>query len=152
MNVYLIHGENRLDSYQRLEEYIKKARSKGWDVKEIDDQNQNIIDTLREVGLFETKRLIVVKKYSILNEKSLKFINEFTGDTEVIVYHEGTIPQAFAKKLKNVRKNEVFKLSKSLWKFIDSFYPGNVNNCLKYFQESVNSDPVELVFSILSGH
>lgn len=147
MNIYLIHGDNSIASYNRLQEYINKGKSKGWEITEIEDKEINITDTLRSNSLFSSKRLIVIKKYSLVSDQVIKNINEL--DDEFIIYHDNLIPITFVKKLKNVKKNEIFKLSKFLWKFIDNFYPGNTKNCLFYFHESIKSDPVELIFSIL---
>ena len=151
MNIYLIHGDNSLTSYNRLQEYVNKGKDKGWEVTEIEDKEVNIIDILRSDSLFGNKRLVVVKEYSLLSDKAIEFINKTLDDIELIIYHGSAIPVTFIKKLKNVKKNEVFKLSKYLWKFIDNFYPGNTKNCLYYFHESLKNDPAELLFTILAG-
>ena len=151
MNIYLIHGDNNVASYERLQEYIKKGKSKGWEVSEIEDKETSITDTIRSNSLFNNKRLVIIKSYSLIDNKVIEFVNTNNDDIELIIYHGGTIPVTFLKKLKNVKKNETFKLSKYIWKFIDSFYPGNVKNCLFFFHETLKSDPAELVFSILVG-
>ena len=151
MNIYLIHGDNSLTSYNRLQEYVNKGKDRGWEVTEIEDKEVNIIDILRSDSLFGNKRLVVVKEYSLLSDKAIEFINKTLDDIELIIYHGSAIPVTFIKKLKNVKKNEVFKLSKYLWKFIDNFYPGNTKNCLYYFHESLKNDPAELLFTILAG-
>lgn len=151
MNVYLIHGDNSLASYSRLQEYVKKARANAWEVTEVEEKEMDVTDILRSNNLFNTKRLIVIKKYTLLNSSTIELLNNSSNDLEVIIYHIGIIPITFIKKLKNVKKNEQFKLSKYLWKFIDNFYPGNTKNCLYYFHESLKSDPAELLFTILAG-
>lgn len=151
MNIYLIHGDNSLASYNRLQEYTNKGRNKGWEVAEVAEKSSNISAILRSNSLFKGKRLIIVRDYKLLSEQAIEFIYTSNEDAEIIIYHVGTIPALFIKKLPVVSKNEVFDLSKSLWKFIENFYPGNLIPCLTYFHESIKHDPVELVFSILIG-
>ena len=151
MNIYLIHGDNSLTSYNRLQEYVNKGKDKGWEVTEIEDKEVNIIDILRSDSLFGNKRLVVIINYLLLNSQIIKYINTSDDDVEVIIYNKTPIPISFIKKLTRVKKNEVFPLSKYLWKFIDNFYPGNTKNCLYYFHESLKNDPAELLFTILAG-
>ncbi len=151
MNLYFIHGENHLASYEKLQEYVNKGRNKGWEVVEISDKNSNVSDMLRSSSLFGGRRLVILKDYKLLGDQAIELLNTSKEEAEVIIYHTGIIPVTFIKKLKNVKKNEQYKLSKFLWKFIDSFFPGNVKNCLMYFHKSVETDPPEMIFSILSG-
>ena len=151
MNIYLIHGDNNLASYDRLQEYVNKGKGRGWEVTEIEDKELNTIDILRSNSLFGNKRLVVIINYLLLNSQIIKYINTSDDDVEVIIYNKTPIAISFIKQLTRVKKNEVFPLSKYLWKFIDSFYPGNVKNCLIYFHKSLENDPVELVFTILIG-
>ena len=151
MNIYLIHGDNSLASYNRLQEYVNKGKGRGWEVTEIEDKEVNTIDILRSNSLFGNKRLVVIINYLLLNSQIIKYINTSDDDVEVIIYNKTPIPISFIKKLTRVKKNEVFPLSKYLWKFIDNFYPGNTKNCLYYFHESLKNDPAELLFTILAG-
>jgi len=151
MNIYLIHGDNSIASYERLQQYLDKSRSRGWEITNIENNNQNIIDIFRSNNLFNNKRIIVIRKYNLIDNKVLDYIKDIKDELELIIYHDNIIPVTFMKKLTAVKKNEIFRLSKYLWKFIDSFYPGNVKDCLFNFHESLNSDPVELVFFLLVG-
>lgn len=151
MNIYLIHGDNKLASYERLQEYISKARSKGWEIITIDEKYTDIINALRSNSLFNQKKLVVIKKYTLFEEEAINYLHQIKDETEIVIYHDNNIPITFIKKIPAARKNEVYKLSKYLWKFIDNFYPGNSKNCLFYFHESIKNDPVELLFSLLVG-
>ncbi len=151
MNIYLIHGDNSIASYERLKLYLDKARANKWEIVEIDDANADIKNILRSNTLFGSKRLVTIRKYTLIDAKTIQYLKDIDAQTEILIYHDNTIPDTFIKKLNNVKKNEVFKLSKYLWKFIDNFYPDNIKNCLFFFHESLKTDPVELVFSILVG-
>ncbi len=151
MNTYLIHGDNNIASYERLQTYIKKASEKGFEIINIENKEKKIIDILRSVGLFNNKRLIVIRNYTLIDITTLKYLGGVNHNLQIIIYHDATIPITFIKKLGNVKKNEIFQLSKYLWKFIDSFYPENTLNCLTFFHETLKTEPVELVFSILVG-
>lgn len=151
MNIYLIHGDNSIASYERLKLYLDKARANKWEIVEIDDANADIKNILRSNTLFGSKRLVTIRKYTLIDAKTIQYLKDIDAQTEILIYHDNTIPDTFIKKLNNVKKNEAFKLSKYLWKFIDNFYPDNIKNCLFFFHESLKTDPVELVFSILVG-
>ena len=151
MNIYLIDGDNTLRSYERLQEYIQWGKKKFWDIVKIDAKDQNTISILRSENLFMQKRMVVIDNYTQINAEAVKFINQSDLDIELIIYHKSQIPKTFIKKLKSVKKDEEYKLSKFLWKFIDSFYPGNAKACLTLLDVTVKSDPIELVFSILVG-
>lgn len=151
MNIYLIHGDNNIASYERLQQYLDKARREGWEITYVENSDQNITDTLRSNSLFNVKRLVVIRKYSLIDNKTLDYLKNIKDELELIVFHDNTIPVTFIKKLPPLKKNEVFKLSKYLWKFIDSFYPGNIRNCLFNLHESIKTDPIELIFFLLIG-
>lgn len=151
MNIYLIHGENHIQAYERLQDYINKARENSWEIVEIEDKDNNLITKLRSEDLFGRKRLIVSKSYTPFDKKVIEFVNKSDLPLEIVIFHKGTIPITFTKKLSGVKKNENYKLSKSLWNFIDSFYPNNAKKCLALLDETVKNDPIELVFSLLIG-
>jgi len=150
MNIYLIHGDNSIASYKRFRDYLDKAKNNGFEVTYID--NTNIIDGLRSYNLFNNKRLIAINNYSLIDKKTLEYLNKFKDDLELIIYHDNLIPSAFIQKLHGVKKNEIFRLSKHIWKFIENFYPGNTKVLIYHLNESVKTDPIELVFSLLSGY
>lgn len=152
MNIYLIHGVNNTASYIRLQEYIEKARKKGFEIINIDKDDTNILNLIRSNSLFNHKRLLVIRRYSVINKEVLEYINNTKDDNDIVIYFDSTIPISFIKNLPKLTRNEIFTPSKYIWKFIDSFYPGNVKNCLYYFHESLKTDSVELIFSILVGH
>lgn len=152
MNIYLIHGDDYLTSYERLQMYIGKARERGFHIVNIENKSDDIAGILRSKNLFDFKQMVVVNNYQLIISDVLNFLKDVDYDLHLVIYHEGTIPVSFIKKLPEVSKNEVFELSKSLWKFVENFYPGNIAPCLTYFHQSIKNNPVEMVFSILSGH
>jgi len=150
MNIYLIHGDNSIASYTRLQEYLDKAKEKGWEVIIID--NKDIINVLRSNNLFNNKRIIAIRNYSLIDKNTLEYLNVYKDELELLIYHENLIPSTFIQKLHGVKKNEIFRLSKHIWKFIDNFYPGNNKALIYHLNESVKTDPIELIFSLLSGY
>jgi DNA polymerase III delta subunit len=151
MNIYLIHGDNSIASYERLTLYLNKAKANEWEIVDIDNDNIDIKNLLRSNTLFGNKRLVVIRKYTLIESKTIEYLKTTDSQTEILIYHDNLIPDTFIKKLTDVKKNEVFKISKYLWKFIDNFYPDNIKNCLFFFHESLKADPAELIFSILVG-
>jgi DNA polymerase III delta subunit len=152
MNIYIIHGDNSIASYEKFREYLDKARNEGWEIINIDNKDKTIKDVLRSYSLFNQKRIISIRNYNLIDKVTLDYLNNYKDDLELFIYHDNLIPPAFIQKLHSIKKNEVFRLSKHLWKFIDNFYPGNSKVLFYHLNESVKSDPIELIFSILTGY
>ncbi|KKQ52696.1 hypothetical protein A2865_00125 [Candidatus Woesebacteria bacterium RIFCSPHIGHO2_01_FULL_39_17] len=151
MKIIVLHGDNTLESYERLLTFIKEAKKRGWDVKRITSA-RSIPEALVVDSLFEKEKLVVVENITFLGAVVRKFMKLKADklDTTLIIYHPGTITETFINSLPKVDKVEEFKLPKLIWSFLDSFYPRNARNSLLLLHEIVKTQPLEFVFSLLA--
>lgn len=152
MKIFIIHGEHTLNSYERMQDYIKKAKEKGWEIQNIDVDNQNLQDAFLGQSLFTKNRLLILKEIKLLNANLLKWLsaNEKKIDLSLVIYHRGIIPQKTIKALPKLEKVEEFKITKLIWSFLDSLFPGNAKMVYKLFHEVVKNEAVEFVFAMMA--
>ena len=153
MNIIVLHGDDNLKSQLRLDKFILTAKNRGWEVIRIDyGQKLNLSETLSSSSLFVKERLFCVNDGLKLTKLDLKWLGtkskNFSGT--LIIYSDSTIPKVVLSSLPNNIKIEEFKLPKQIFKFADSFYPGNTKPCLKLLHEIVKKEPIEFVFSLLA--
>lgn len=133
MKIILLHGDDIVKAYERLQKFIAEARKRGWEII-----NDEIAPT---PSLFGKERLIVVRKDVLLSKADLKNLSRCQGT--LIVYHEGNIPVNFIRSLPGGTKVEEFKLPKVIWNFLDK-------PSIKLFHDVIRNEPVEFVFSLLA--
>ena len=153
MNIIVLHGDNTYQSYKRLSVFIDEAKNRSWSVVKIDKYDKNLSTKARTSDLF-TQRLFIVYGIKILSDKDKKWIHDDSVETEgtLIVYEKGLLNKTNQKYLPNDAKYEKFELPKIIFKFLESFYPSNSKECLKYLKMVTDTSPVEFIFSLLSSH
>jgi DNA polymerase III delta subunit len=111
-------------------------------------------DALRSNSLFNAKRLFILENINKLAKKSLDWLfdNVQKIDGYLIIYQESILGVTITKSLPKGSKIEEFSLPKLIFKFSDSFFPGNGANCLKLLHEIIKTEPVGFVFSLLAKH
>lgn len=155
MKILVIHGDHVTKSYEKLESVISSSKKKGWEIVRIDGtKSGELQDALRSNSLFNDKRLFVLENINKLNKKSLDWLfdNVEKIDGYLIIYQESILGVTITKNLPKGTKIEEFSLPKLIFKFSDSFFPGNGANCLKLLHEIIKTEPVEFVFSLLAKH
>ncbi len=154
MKVFVLHGEHNLNSYSRLQEYLKAARKKDWEIQNIESNVTNLRESLVGQSLFNKSRLFVLKDIMLLDKKNLDWLRKEGKNIEggLLIHHKGLLPQRLLKSLPKLEKIEVFKVSKLIWNFLDSFFPDNAKNAYKLFHEAEKTDPPEFIFAMLAKH
>ncbi len=142
MKIIVLHGEDSARSYVRLTKFVDSARSRGWEI--IYDQFPNT------PSLFGTDRLIVYRDFRLLDSRDIRNFDKFSGT--LVVHHGSDLPAAFIKQMPKDFKMEKFDLPKLLFNFLESLYPGNSTNTIRLLHEVIKTEPVELVFFLLSRH
>ena len=133
MKIIVLHGDYTIKLYERLNKFIEIAKKRGWEVT-----NDEISQT---PSLFNKETLTIVRKYNLISKKNIPGISKIPGT--LVIYNEGNIPQLFLKELPKDTKIEEFKLPKIIWNFLD-------NISVKLLHETVKTEPIEFVFSVLS--
>ena len=131
MKIIILHGDDVQKIYNRLAQFINEAKKRNWEI---------VNDVVEETpSLFGHEKLIIIRKYSSLNEKDINLLDRIPGT--LVIYNQGTIPAAFVKKLPKDLKVEKFDLSTKMWSFLD-------NPTVENFKVVLKTEPVELIFSL----
>jgi DNA polymerase III delta subunit len=152
MKIFVIHGEHSLNSYERLQEYIKRAKSKKWEIKYYENGSNGFKNEILGQSLFSEKRLIIIKDIKLLSKSNTKWLqnNQERVQCNLIIYHKASIPKRTINSLPKTDKIEEFKIPKLIWSFLDSFFPRNAKNCYKLFHEVIKKEAIEFVFAMLA--
>lgn len=134
MKIIVLHGEDNGKSYERLTKFIDEAKKRNWEI---------VNDVVEETpSLFGTEKLVIFRDYKKIGKKELLTAEKIPGT--LVIYHSGNIPVTFIKTLPKTTKIEKFEPAKLIWKFLDTFD-------IKTFQNVVETEAVELVFSLIIG-
>ncbi|MEJ2347728.1 MAG: hypothetical protein P8Y17_00810 [Patescibacteria group bacterium] len=155
MKFILLHGDHTLDSYQRLQKFIDTAKNRSWQVVKIDPSDSlSLSEKMVSNDLFNEKKLFIIENLGKIDKKQLTWLKKNfkrLSDT-LVIFHRGTILKNLLKLLPKPTKIEEYKLPKYIFKFMESFYPGNSKNCLKLLHETTNSQSPDFVFNLLCRH
>lgn len=155
MNVILLHGDHSLDSYHRLQKLIIVAKKRGWEIVKIGSNNNlSLPEKFTTSNLFQEEKLFIVENLTKIKKADLEWfkknIKRLSGTT--IIYHSGTITGGLLKLIPKTTKTEEYKLPKLIFKFLESFWPGNSTNSIKLLHEVIKNESPEFVFNLLSRH
>jgi DNA polymerase III delta subunit len=153
METIIVHGEYTKDSENRIMQFREAAKARGWEVSSLDKNGRDLINLLTP-SLFGQKRLLVIDDYRLIGKSEFSYLEKNKDKIEVtlVIFHKGIIPQSILKKFPNVKKIETYEPPKIIYKFLESVYPNNSQECLKLLHFLLEQDPVELVFYLLSMH
>lgn len=165
--IYIYHGENNTASrnayfsqLQILKKQLPLAEIINLNGEKIN--STDLTEALETNSLFGNQKIIQIeglfgrkrsKEKENLIQKLIVNSNSLLGETntEILIYESKQISPAVLKNLSNpptggksCRINE-FKLSKSLFQFLDNLRPGNRIQSIKLFRESVKGDSAELI-------
>ena len=152
MKIIVLHGDDERKLYERLSKFIETAKSRSWEVAYLDDRLQSIQEELSSSSLFGAERFFIIRDVTRLGKKELEWIDIKSKDLSgnLIIYHEGYIPQMILKALPKGTKIEEFKLPVILWNFLDNLYPGNSGKSIKQFHQLIEKQPPEFMFTLIA--
>jgi hypothetical protein len=134
MKILVLHGDDTVKLYDRFVKFTDVAKKRGWEIVNYD------LDNLSNQSLFGKERFYIVRDFKILTKKDISSFDKYDGN--IVIYHEGTLPAAFLKSLKEP-KIEEFKLPKMLWNFLDNITVENLHKIIK-------TEPIEFVFIMIA--
>ncbi|HUV43011.1 MAG TPA: hypothetical protein VMY36_03895 [Patescibacteria group bacterium] len=148
----IIHGDNQVESRQFLSSQIESAKSRDKEIIHFEGKNVDLeaIQTVLETkSLLGRENLIVIE--NLLAETPSKLIIDYLNKNNpqnLIIWEEKELSQAKLKQIK--AKVQVFKLPTIIFKFLDSFLPGNSRFSLQLLRQAVNQSSAEGVFYMLA--
>lgn len=155
MKIYLIHGEYSFKSYEKLKEYIKKAKEDNWGVVYVSDESGfNIQETFSSKDFFISKKVFILENLSKLTSEDIAWLNKNKDvlDGILVFYSKNTVKDNFIKSFNKIDRIEEFKLPENIYTFLNSFYPKNAESCIKKFHSLLHKENIEFIFFLLSKH
>ncbi len=134
----LLHGDNQPASRESLGQLVAQARQKDREIIKLDGLIASLTDfkqALESLSLFGKEKTVVVENFFSRQQSKEKkeileyFLNENsslkkTVSIKVIFWEAREISAAVVRKIKNWQVKK-FKTPLVVFKFLDSFYPGN---------------------------
>jgi len=152
----ILHGENTILSRQKLQEEIEafKFKKKG-EVLRFEANNLSLIDfqqALESLSLLEENRLIILE--NLFSGRSSKEKNNIiaylkkSNSVNLIIWEGKKIDGRTLSSFKSQVLR--FNLPLVVFRFLDSLAPGNPVQSINLFHQSLEQDPPELIFYLLS--
>jgi DNA polymerase III delta subunit len=151
MKIIILHGDDERRLYERLTKFVDSAKGRSWEVAYLDDPSLSLEEQLSSSSLFGAERFFVIRDISRLGKKELGWIAKKSKDLpgNLIIYHEGYVPQGILKALPDAKVEE-FKLPVILWNFLDGLYPGNSQRSIKQFHKLIEHEAPEFIFTLIA--
>jgi len=152
MQTFLIHGDDIQKSYSRLNLFVNEAKKRSWEVVFLDESPLTINENIASTTLFGKDRFLVHRNFSKVSPKDLEWIKKHEGKYtgNLVFFSEKSVAKTSVNKLPKNTKIEEYKLPVLIWKFLDSFYPGNSRFILNLMHELLKTTSVEFIFGLLS--
>jgi len=155
MKIILVHGDHSEESRKRLDKFKSVAKKRNWDV--IRTSGSDKIDFTEQISggtLFKKKRLFILGQPLSVNVKHLGWLkkNKERLEGNLVIYNDRLLSKAFLSKLPKIDKAEQYDLPKIIFKLLESFYPGNSKTSLLLLHQTLETEPAEFVFALLSRH
>ncbi len=149
MRISLIHGEDTIKAYEKYQKLIEQSKSKGFDIISISD-----IHNIVSQSLFEDKVVFTLDRPKKVPLNDWKWFgkNASKYNSNLLIYFDGNAPITITKNLPKDIKKEKFELPFIIFKFLESFWPGNSKASLKLLKDLTQNQPVELALAMLSRH
>jgi len=152
MKTYIIHGDYSVKSYDRLQQYIKAAKKRSWEIVRVDSKITNIRETLVSQSLFTKQRLIVVENINAIKKKDSEWLKKKNNelDATLLLYHNSALSKTAVNLYPKPDKIEEFKLPKTVWNLLDSIRPGNSQKVIELLENTLKTESEEFVFAVIA--
>jgi DNA polymerase III delta subunit len=153
MKITVLFGEDTTASYKRFTTIIDVVKKRDWEICHIENQT-GFVESFTATSLFESDKLYALADTSFLKPKDLVWLGENADkmDNNWLILVDGALPKKLKDVLPKSTKYEEFQLPKLLFVFLESLYPGNAKNAMKLLHNVLETDAVELVFSLIGTH
>ncbi len=156
MATTILHGENVVQSRQKLHELEAQAKSQGLRLKRLEAKSltpAQLEEALGGVSLFAEDQLIVIEElHSLAKSARQKDLIQMVANTSVplILWEKRTLTKTMLAQLGQVSPLE-FKVSSSLFKWLDALSPQATqkNRQLKLLTEALAQEDEQLCFLML---
>jgi DNA polymerase III delta subunit len=152
MKIVALFGTDTDRVQTRMLDILKGVKKKGFRVSEI-ALKTSFAEALRSTSLFEENVLFVSDTASKRIETDWQWIEKNAGQqsASLLLLFGDTVPVKIKKYLPKDTKCEEFKIPVIIFQFLDSLVPGN-KNALTLLKKVTDTEPIELVFSMMVTH
>ena len=153
IKIVIVHGDDFIKIQKRVCYFKKYAKLKGWKINHVNlKEGTSISEQIVKKDLFEKESLNILENIKNLKTEDYEWINNNyqNYDLRLFLYQYNILGKNILNKFPKDCKIEEYKVFNLLWVFLDSFFPGNLNNSLKLFNEVIKNEPVEFVFAMLA--
>lgn len=150
--MFIIHGDNQVESRQFLISQIEQAKAKDKEVVRFEGKEieiEQLHQALEELSLLGKKKLVVIE--NLLTKPPQKSIIDYLNKNQpknLIIWEEKEISQSKINQLK--AQARFFKLPPIIFKFLDALLPGNSRHSLSLLKQAVGQSSAENVFYMLA--
>jgi len=157
--INIFHGDDYITSRQELNQALETNLNNQTEIIKLNAKSltlESLTQTLESSSLFNNKKITVIfQLFSLPRSKNKTSLIELVlknPDKTIYIWETKTLTPA---NLKLVSKKEgvnlkSFKLPVVLFKFLDSIKPENSKTTLNLFHQTLKTNPVELIFYMLS--
>lgn len=157
--ISLYYGDNYVLSRQRLNQHLDQLKNTGVNLTRFlakDLSLEALTQELEAKSLFNLQPALIIENLfslpnSNLKNSALELIIKNQSQT-ILLWDKKPLTKTNLKPLtqvKTIKFNE-FKLPLTVFKFLDSIIPNQRHIGLKYLHQSLQTNPIELVFYFLS--
>lgn len=154
----ILHGDNVLASRAELGRLKEAAKEK--EIRDIDGKHadeQMLRQSLESSSLFGNTLLVVIEHlFTSLGKKQKEskaiagIIADASGDVDVILWEPKELGKTVAGYFPKAAV-QLFKTPKVLFEFLDSVKPGNAKQSLLLLDQTLESEPEELVLYMIES-
>ncbi len=154
MKITLIHGKDVEKGRLRYLNIVTALKKNNWEIIKINLEDKvSLIDKVSSSNsLFSDKTLYIIEKFNKVPVHEIEKLSQIQNDSNILFWQEGEGLQKNLKKLPKTTNIEKFDIPVLLFKFLDSFFPGNSINSISVLHELLKTEPIELVFALLARH
>lgn len=105
-------------------------------------------------SLFKKGRLFIIERLPKTKKSEIDWLKKNNERLEgnLVVFHEGTLSRNFLTSLPKTKRIEEFKLPRLIFKFLESFYPGNTKTSITLLHQVLKTEAPEFVLALLARH
>lgn len=151
----IIHGENTALSRKKLQELITQAKTNGTAITRLESKRLTPASLQEAIGgnsLFGEDKLIIVEELHSLpaSKRKKELIEQISnsGFENLILYEKRKLTATMLKKVGSSDPYE-FKISNTLWKFLDHIGGRDKTKVLKLLKESITQNDEFFVYTMI---
>ncbi len=152
---YLIHGEDQVKSRNFLKELKEKGQKKNQEIIILEGSKTELSEikqACEATSLFGQDKLIIIENlFSARDSKRKKQIIDYlkNEDANIVVWEGKKIDGRKLRGFSNKWKTQTFKLSASIFKFLESLQPNNNYQSVLLLKECLAEEEPEKIFYML---